>query len=128
MAGLEDAYKLLNSTRGMMRKGPARDAALNYAGSLAGAKAEEIAGSYPVPSRKPLALWYDRVDAQGRPYKSKFKTMKQQRFVMRLAAKGKIPYRRTGRLGASITSETHIVDTGVIVMVDRKSTRLNSSH
>lgn len=117
MAGLDEAFALLNKTKGLIRQTEARNAALTYAGGQAGAKAEEIVGSYPIASGNALPLFYDRVDSQGRPYKSKFKSMRQQRFVMRLAAKGKIPYRRTGRLGASITHVVEVYPNGVLVNV-----------
>lgn len=90
---------------------------LLYAGGRAGVKAEEIAGDYPEASGRPLALYYDRVHPDGTPYKSKFKSLKQQRKVFGLAKKGAIPFRRTGRLGASMTSEAVLVAMGVVIRV-----------
>lgn len=81
-----------------------RKAILAAVGARIGVAAESLIPEYPPASRKPLPLFYDRTDAQGRPYKSKFKSAKQQRYVMALARKGKIPYRRTGQLGRSFTS------------------------
>lgn len=74
-------------------------------GKKVGVAAEETAIVYPLQSGKPLPLFYDRIDAQGRKYKSKFKNMRQQRKVMGLIAKGKVPYRRTGLLGRTVTSD-----------------------
>jgi hypothetical protein len=74
-----------------------------------GVKAESLVSDYPVPSRKPLPLYYQRTRADGTTFRSKFKTLKQQRMVMALAAKGKIPYKRTGTLGRSITSRVDSV-------------------
>lgn len=81
-----------------------RAAILRAVGARVGVAAESLVPEYPPASRKPLPLFYDRTDVQGRPYKSKFKSAKQQRYVMALARKGKIPYRRTGQLGRSLTS------------------------
>lgn len=74
-------------------------------GQVAGVAAESYVSPYPQASGKPLALFYTRTRKDGSTYKSKFKSMKQQRFVMGLAKQGKIPYKRTGTLGRSITSE-----------------------
>lgn len=74
-------------------------------GQVAGVAAESFVSPYPQASGKPLAKFYTRTRRDGSTYKSKFKSMKQQRFVMGLAAQGKIPYKRTGTLGRSITSE-----------------------
>jgi hypothetical protein len=62
-----------------------------------GAAAEASVSAYPPPSGKPMPAVYDRIDAQGNPYKSKFKR-----------GEIRIPYRRTGRLGASITSDIEV--------------------
>lgn len=94
-----------------------RNKMLLYAGRIAGVKAEEIAGGYPEPSGKPLEAFYDRTDANGRAYKSKFKSFRQQRKVFALIKQGKVPYRRTGRLGASMTSAAYIIDTDVVIQV-----------
>jgi hypothetical protein len=114
---IDDALALIARCRDVINTTEAQNAALMYAGNRAGAKMEELASGYPEPSSKPLAEYYDRVDSEGRAYKSKFKSLRQQRFVMALGAKGKIPYRRTGRLGASMTSATYLIDRGVVLSV-----------
>ncbi len=76
-----------------------------FAGKAVGVAAESVVSEYPIASGKPLAKVYTRTNAKGETYQSKFKSLKQQRFVMALASKGKIPYRRTGLLGRSITSD-----------------------
>lgn len=78
---------------------------MGAAGRAAGVSAEGFVSPYPLASGKPLAKWYTRTDKQGKTYQSKFKSLKQQRYVLALAARGAIPYRRTGTLGKSITSD-----------------------
>lgn len=82
----------------------ALEQALLRSAQAAGVTAEGAVSEYPRASGKPLAVYYTRTSADGKTYKSKFKSLKQQRYVMALAADGKIPYRRTGTLGRSITS------------------------
>jgi hypothetical protein len=74
-------------------------------GKKVGVAAEETAIVYPLQSGKPLPLFYTRKRPDGTTYKSKFKNMRQQRKVMGLIAKGKVPYRRTGLLGRTVTSD-----------------------
>jgi hypothetical protein len=91
---------------------------LRYVGGRVGLKAEELAGAVPPPSRKSLALFYTRTHPDGSSYKSKFKSAKQQGYVMALAARGGIPRKRTGKLPQSITSEVISADeTGATVAV-----------
>jgi hypothetical protein len=78
---------------------------MEFTGRAVGVAAEGYASEYPEPSGKPLAKYYTRQRRDGSTYQSKFKTLKQQRFVMALVAKGGVPYRRTGLLGRSITSD-----------------------
>lgn len=78
---------------------------LRFVGGRVGGKAEELAGGYPPQTHNPLPLFYDRTRPNGKGYRSKFKSAKQQRYVMALAARGGIPSKRTGKLGQSITSE-----------------------
>ena len=77
---------------------------LEQTGRVIGVTAESVVSDYPLPSGKPLEKFYTRTRADGSTYKSKFKTARQQGKVMALAKAGKIPYRRTGQLGRSITS------------------------
>src|SRR5688572_20215443 len=81
---------------------------LKRAGDRAGVVAESLAGEYPEQSGKPLSPFYMRRLKSGKVVRSKFKSEAQQRKVMALLADGKIPYRRTGKLGASIVSETDV--------------------
>lgn len=91
---------------------------LRDAGAAAGVAAESVISPYPDPSGKPLERYYTRVRADGTTYKSKFKSMRQQAKVMQLAEQGAIPYRRTGTLGKSITSEARDVsESGVTTAV-----------
>lgn len=76
-----------------------------FTGKAVGVAAESVVSEYPEASGKPLAAVYTRTNAKGETYQSKFKTLRQQRKVMALASEGKIPYRRTGGLGRSITSD-----------------------
>lgn len=80
--------------------------ALVAAGRAAGVAAESVVSPYPPPSGKPLPIYYTRTSiVTGKQFKSKFKSLAQQRYVLALAARGKIPYKRTGILGKSITSD-----------------------
>lgn len=77
-------------------------------GEVARAMAATMEGSvpeYPEPSGLPRPLAY--TDDQGRP--SKWASAKQRRYVMWLVRSGKVPRRRTGLLGKSITTRV-IVD------------------
>jgi hypothetical protein len=82
-----------------------------------GVKAEEIAGGYPERQQKELPRFYTRLRADGSSYQSKFKTTKQQRYVMWLVSSGKIPRKRTGALGASITSEPRQIESATVINV-----------
>lgn len=82
-----------------------REQILRYVAGKVGVKAETVAlPAYPPQSGKPLAVFYERQRKDGATYRSKFKSLKQQRYVMALAARGGIPTKRTGKLGQSITS------------------------
>lgn len=101
---------------------------LEKAGRKVGAKAEELAGSYPPAPRRPLSAYYQRThinttdqprSTDGQPYLSKFKSQAQQGYYFANLADGglTVPYKRTGYLGASITSEAEVTQGGVIVEV-----------
>ncbi len=85
-----------------------RQKILAKAGKRMGAAAESFVPDYPPPSGKPLEKFYTRTEAFGRPtkpYLSKFKSDKQAYYVLFVLGKnGKIPYKRSGLLGRSITS------------------------
>lgn len=93
------------------------DDMLLYAGRRVGVKAEELVSPYPPVSGKALPLFYTRYRAKtGQPYQSKFKSLKQQHKVMALVKQGKVPYKRTGTLGKSITSEARIDAPGIVMV------------
>lgn len=108
-----------------------RDTILKGAAGVIAAYATTLFSEYPIQSGKPLAPFYTRQRADGTPYQSKFKTMKQQRYVMalmarssaRLKKKGKkvlaagVHYRRTGTLGKSINARTVPVERMVVNIV-----------
>lgn len=77
---------------------------LAEAGKRMGVKAESLIPSYPSPSGEPLPQIYRRTAADGTTYISAFKSQKQQGKVFALIKEGKIPYKRSGGLGRSITS------------------------
>ncbi len=77
---------------------------LAFTGKAVGVAAESVVSEYPAPSGKPLEKYYTRTNAKGESYQSKFKSIRQQKFVMALVGRGGVPYRRTGQLGKSITS------------------------
>lgn len=87
-------------------------------GKAVGVAAESVVSEYPIASGKPLEKVYTRTNAKGETYHSKFKSLKQQRKVMALVANGKVPYRRTGQLGRSITSNiANVTPTSVDVVI-----------
>lgn len=90
------------------------DDILLVAGRRVGVKAEELVSPYPPVSGKALPLFYTRTRKDGTTYQSKFKSLKQQRKVFALVKEGKVPYRRTGTLGKSITSEAAVFAPGVV--------------
>lgn len=96
------------------------DAMLLNAGRKVGVKAEELASPYPQASGSPLPLYYTRTyesgPHKGEQYQSKFKSKAQQRLVMALIAKGKVPYKRTGQLGRSILSKADPAGSGIVIV------------
>ena len=91
---------------------------LLYLGDVVGTYGEGLEREYPPdPGGRELTLYYPRVDANGRMYLSKFKSLAQQRKVFWLGNRNKIPYKRTGTLGKSITHQVVQVDNGVAVSV-----------
>lgn len=112
-----EALALIDRCTAIVDDTDERNKMLLYAARVASVKAEEVAGGYPSPSGKPLEVFYERTDTNGRAFKSKFKSFRQQRKVFALIKQGQVPYRRTGRLGTSMTSAAYIVDTGVVIQV-----------
>jgi hypothetical protein len=79
--------------------------ALRQAGVKMGVAAEGQVSEYPPQSHAPLPVQYTRTGVQGNTFQSKFQSQKQQGKVFAMIAGGEIPYRRSGRLGQSITSD-----------------------
>lgn len=79
--------------------------AMVRAGNEAAVVLEEGISPYPETTGNELPLFYVRTRKDGTTYRSKFKNKKQQAKVMQLARDGKIPYKRTGTLGKSITTQ-----------------------
>jgi len=91
---------------------------MEFTGRAVGAQAEYYAREYPEQSGKPLDKFYTRVNAKGQTYQSKFKSLKQQRYVMALVGRGGVPYRRTGGLARSVTNDiANLTPTSVDVVV-----------
>lgn len=88
---------------------------LAQVGKRVGAAAVRYAAEYPEPSGKKLPKIYQRVGKNGKTFMSKFKTQKQQGYVFALIAAGKVPYRRTGTLGKSITFSLASVSSSSVI-------------
>lgn len=112
---LSQVNPLLANVRSVFTPAATTDILLN-AGRKVGVAGEGLVSPYPRASGNPLPLWYTRQRADGTTYKSKFKSMKQQRKVMMLAKQGKIPYRRSGQLGKSILSRATADGTGAVIV------------
>ena len=98
---------------------------LRVTGERVGVAAEGLIQDalYPPASGHALPLYYTRQHTSdgpgykaGETYPSKFKSQAQQRLVMALAKAGKIPYRRSGQLGRSITSRVTVDGPGAITV------------
>ncbi len=79
-------------------------ALMAYVGKRVGVAAESVIPPYPPPSHKARAKIYQRRRKDGSTYLSAFKSAKMQGKVFVLISEGKIPTRRSGRLGRSIVS------------------------
>lgn len=113
---LSQAQPVLNRLGSIFTPSVADDI-LMVAGRAVGVKAESfVANPYPDASGKALPVWYDRVRKDGTSFKSKFKSLAQQRKVMSLVKAGKVPYRRTGQLGRSITSLPTLAGAGLVIV------------
>lgn len=106
---------LLANVRSVFTPAVSNEILLN-AGRKVGVAAEGLVSEYPAASGKPLPLYYPRIGKDGKTFYSKFKSLKQQRFVMALVAKGKVPYRRTGQLGRSILSDPQLSGNGLVIV------------
>ena len=98
--------------------GAQADTLLVFAGNRLGERVIQIMGEYPTQSRKPLPVYYTRTRPDGSTYRSKFKSRKQQGYVFGVLVKNnRIPYSRTGQLGASLTQETTRTPDGITVRI-----------
>lgn len=78
---------------------------LAKAGKRMGVAAESFVPNYPIASGKPRPKIYLRTSAvDGSLFYSAFESQAQQGKVFSLINEGKVPYKRTGTLGRSITS------------------------
>lgn len=131
---ISEATRLLDTIEQVLSPGAIGDTLL-YAADIVGHAALELMPGastgtpYPPQTNNPLPLYYERMSAPvyryrtvngvrqktdeilvpSQPYKSKFKSAKQQAFVIMQARRGLIPYRRTGTLGKSFTSSKPIL-------------------
>jgi hypothetical protein len=111
--------------------GAEQDKFFAYLGGRVGVMAEGFAREVPPePNGRPLELFYDRTSTAKKPYKtltgetrrpgqtfkSKFKTQKQQGFVVMLMKKDG-NYSRSGLLPNSMTHQVTLVAGGCIVAV-----------
>lgn len=100
--GFDRVYDLLNRAARLMTPTGYGDF-LTFIGNRVGTLGESYGRDVPPERNLPLPAFYERTGKNGRAYKSKFKSRKQQGYVFAQIAKGKIPYRRSGLLPASIT-------------------------
>ena len=112
---ISQADTLLKNVASLFTPQVADELFLN-AGKATGVAAEGLVSPYPPASGNPLPLWYTRTRPDGTSYQSKFKSLKQQRYVMRLVAMGKVPYRRSGKLGRSILSNARLQGQGLVII------------
>lgn len=114
-----DANALIDAVISLI-DGPAALDALDYAGKVAAVDGEDIIREElypPTDGKKPeLPLYYTRQHPDGSTYQSKFKNMRQQRKVLALGSKKKIPYPRTGRTGATLTGTSEVSPDGVTLI------------
>jgi len=98
---------------------PESEDILMAVGGAVGTKAEEIMREYPEAPNRPLDLVYERKDAKGKTYYSKFKDFKSQRGFFQALKKGLIviPYKRTGKLVQSLTHVSKVIGNAVKVTV-----------
>lgn len=94
------------------------DDVLAYAGQGVAVALEGVVQDslYPPASGHALPLYYERRRKDGTTYRSKFKSLRQQRLVMALVKAGKVPYKRTGQLGRSIIARVDVAEAGLVVI------------
>lgn len=97
-----------------------------YAGNAAGLLVEQKMKPYPPePAGRPLPYFYTRTRANGSTYKSKFKSAKQQAYVIKLYKDGRAPYKRTGFYGRSWTTVTEFRGVSIVIKVGNNANRYN---
>lgn len=79
---------------------------LQTAGRPAAAAAESAVSPYPTPRRKTIKQVYGG-----------FKSERQRRYVMMLVKEGRVPYKRTGQLGRSITTRVDVEGFSVLIRI-----------
>ena len=90
------------------------------AGKKVGVAAEMfVVDEYPSAPGRPLPQVYSRVTKDGRVYRSKFQSERQQRWFFFALEHDiiKLPYRRTGRLGASVTHRVFFEGSNLLVEI-----------
>ncbi len=112
---LDEAAPLFARVRDVFSPAAANDILL-AAGRRVGVAAEGLVSAYPAASGKPLARYYTRTRKDGTTFRSKFKTLAQQKKVFALIQKGKVPYPRSGQLGRSIVSRAEAAGAGLIIV------------
>lgn len=96
--------------------GEGRNQMLMYVGQRVGVLAEQIGGDAypPSPNGRPLDKVYT---LDNKP--SKFKTRKQRGYFFVSLKHGslRIPYRRSGTLGKSLSSRTELIQDGAVIYI-----------
>lgn len=130
----DEVQALLDRIESIVTDSPQRETLLIGIGERVGTLAEGHARDGLYPERRegvPLELFYTRTTEAKKPYKqgsltvgfageqfkSKFKSRRQQAYVMALVKRGKVPRTRTGFLGNSLTHIVSAVGTGVVIQV-----------
>jgi len=130
---ITEALDLLNRIADLGNADAQRDFLLFVGGRVGTLAESHLRAAIPEePNGRPLELFYTRTSEAKKPYKlkgglivgrpgeqfkSKFKSLKQQRKVIMLAKQGKIPRSRTGFLPNSYTHAVTFEATGAIVSV-----------
>ena len=114
----DEPERVLQQARDLFQP-PESDEILLAVGGAVGTKAEEIMREYPDAPERPLDAVYERKDAKGKTYYSKFKDFKSQHGFFKALKKGliAIPYKRTGKLVGSLTHVSEVIGNAVKVTV-----------
>src|SRR5579859_1041748 len=112
-----DAYALIQRCKDVIDDDNVRRDMFLKSATAASLVAEEAARVYPEASHKPLDLYYDRVGLDGHTFKSKFKSLRQQRKVFQLIKAGLVPSRRSGALGNSIMGQGRVEGRYILILI-----------